>query len=138
MPVGDLGSKVPQISSGPWPAFPTDLMSVAIVAATQSKSPVLFHEKMFESRMFFTDKLVSMGAEIILCDPHRAVVSGPCSLHSATLSSPDVRAGMALLIAALIAKGTSEIHNIYQIDRGYFDIEMKLQSLGARIKRESL
>ena len=125
------------IYSSPWPAFPTDLMSVAIVAATQAYGTILFHEKMFEGRMFFTDKLAAMGANIIICDPHRVVVTGPKPLYGCHLSSPDVRAGMALLMATLIAKGKSEIHNVYQIDRGYLQIEKKIANLGGRIKRIS-
>ena len=131
----DLGGRISSIYSGPWPAFPTDLMSVAIVAATQSSGNILFHEKMFEGRMFFTDKLMAMGAGIVLCDPHRAVVSGPCRLSGARMSSPDVRAGMALLMAAVIAHGQSEIDNIDQIERGYFEVEKKLVSLGAAIEK---
>lgn len=133
----DLGGRVGTIYSCPWPAFPTDLMSVAIVAATQSNGTKIFFEKMFEGRMFFTDKLMSMGANIVLCDPHRIVVTGPATLFAAHLSSPDVRAGMALLMAALIAKGTSVIDNIYQIERGYMDIAKKLEGLGAKIERVS-
>lgn len=125
------------IFSGPWPAFPTDVMSVAIVAATQSYGTILFHEKMFEGRMFFTDKLTSMGANLVLCDPHRVVVTGPRELYGTHLSSPDVRAGMALLMATLVAKGKSEIHNVYQIDRGYQRIEEKIQKLGGKILRKS-
>ena len=131
----DLGNRTPSIYSGPWPAFPTDLMSVSIVAATQAAGTVIFHEKMFEGRMFFTDKLMSMGANIVLCDPHRVVINGPARLSGAQMSSPDVRAGMALLMAAMIAHGKSEIHNIYQIERGYYEIEKKLASLGAAIKK---
>ena len=131
----DLGNRTPSIYSGPWPAFPTDLMSVSIVAATQAAGTVMFHEKMFEGRMFFTDKLMSMGANIVLCDPHRVVINGPARLSGAQMSSPDVRAGMALLMAAMIAHGKSEIHNIYQIERGYYEIEKKLASLGAAIKK---
>jgi len=131
----DISGRVPTIYSGPWPAFPTDLMSVCIVAATQSQGTTIFFEKMFEGRMFFTDKLMSMAATIILCDPHRVVVNGPSPLYAAKMSSPDVRAGMALLMASLIAKGRSEIDNIVQIERGYYQIEKKLESLGAAIKR---
>lgn len=131
----DIGAKTPVIYSGPWPAFPTDLMSVSIVSATQSQGTIIFFEKMFEGRMFFTDKLIQMGATIILCDPHRVVVSGPSQLKGYMLSSPDVRAGMALLIASLIAKGKSEIHNIYQIERGYSQIYQKLEQIGAKIKK---
>ena len=131
----DLGGRIASIYSGPWPAFPTDLMSVAIVAATQAKGNILFHEKMFEGRMFFTDKLMAMGGGIVLCDPHRAVVNGPCRLSGSRMSSPDVRAGMALLMAAAIAHGKSEIHNIDQIERGYYQIEKKLEALGAKIQK---
>ncbi|NUN14415.1 MAG: UDP-N-acetylglucosamine 1-carboxyvinyltransferase [Myxococcales bacterium] len=131
----DLHGVIPKIDDAPWPAFPTDLMSIAITAATQSNGPVLFFEKMFEGRMFFVDSLISMGASIILCDPHRVVVAGPSQLYGATLESPDVRAGMALLIASLCARGRSTIYNIRQIDRGYEKIEQKLQSLGAAIER---
>jgi UDP-N-acetylglucosamine 1-carboxyvinyltransferase len=132
----DIGGRIGTIYSGPWPAYPTDLMSVAIVAATQSKGTMIFFEKMFEGRMFFTDKLMQMGANIVLCDPHRIVVSGPAKLYPARLNSPDVRAGMSLIMAALIAEGTSIIDNIYQVERGYFDIEKKLKGLGAKITRE--
>lgn len=131
----DIGGRVGSVYSGPWPAYPTDLMSVAIVAATQSKGTVIFFEKMFEGRMFFTDNLMRMGANIVLCDPHRIVVTGASQLFSMHMSSPDVRAGMALVMAALVAKGTSEINNIYQIERGYNNIDKKLESLGAKIKR---
>ena len=129
----DIGNRLPLIYSGPWPAFPTDLMSVAIVAATQAHGTVIFFEKMFEGRMFFIDSLLSMGANIVLCDPHRVVVSGPTRLSAAHLTSPDVRAGMALLMAALVAKGTSHIDNATQIERGYGGIVTKLQTLGAKI-----
>ena len=132
----DVTGRIGTIYSGPWPAYPTDLMSVAIVAATQSKGTHIFFEKMFEGRMFFTDKLMQMGANIVLCDPHRIVVTGPAHLYGARMSSPDVRAGMALLMAALIAEGTSRIDNIHQIERGYMNIEKKLAGLGASIKRE--
>ncbi len=131
----DVGGRVPSIYSGPWPAYPTDLMSVAIVAATQAEGTIIFFEKMFEGRMFFTDKLMAMGATIILCDPHRIVVNGPSPLYGARLHSPDVRAGMSLLMAGLVAFGKSEIENIYQIERGYANIEKKLLGLGAAIKR---
>ena len=131
----DLGGAVPKIDDGPWPGFPTDLMSIALVVATQARGTVLIHEKMFDSRLYFVDRLIAMGARIILCDPHRAVVVGPSPLHGETLYSPDIRAGMALLIAALCARGESVIHNIHQIDRGYERIETKLQGLGARIER---
>jgi len=132
----DLHGAIPRIDDAPWPAFPTDLMSIAITAATQCTGTVLFFEKMFEGRMFFTDSLIAMGASIILCDPHRIVVVGPSPLYGARLESPDVRAGMALLIAALAAKGTSTIYNIRQIDRGYGHIDDKLRALGAAIVRD--
>lgn len=135
--VKDIGGRIGTIYSGPWPAYPTDLMSVAIVAATQSAGTIIFFEKMFEGRMFFTDKLMGMGANIVLCDPHRIVVTGPSQLYATNMSSPDVRAGMALLMAACIARGKSEINNIFQIERGYQDIDKKLLSLGAAIKREN-
>ncbi len=115
----DLGDYIPKIDDGPWPAFPADLTSIALVTATQCEGTILIHEKMFESRLFFTDKLVSMGARMILCDPHRVVVIGPSQLHGGTVESPDIRAGMGLLIAALGARGTSEIYNVGQIERGY-------------------
>ncbi len=133
--VDDLGGAVPKVDDAPWPGFPTDLMSIALVVATQAMGTVLIHEKMFDSRLYFVDRLIVMGARIILCDPHRAVVVGPSRLHGETLQSPDIRAGMALLIAALCASGESVIHNINQIDRGYERIETKLQALGARIER---
>ena len=131
----DLHGAIPRVDDSPWPAFPTDLMSIAIVTATQCRGTVLFFEKMFEGRMFFVDHLISMGASIILCDPHRVVVVGPSQLYGGRVESPDVRAGMALLIAALCAKGETTIGNIRQIDRGYERIEEKLRSLGARIRR---
>jgi UDP-N-acetylglucosamine 1-carboxyvinyltransferase len=134
----DLGGAIPSISVMPWPAFPTDLMSVAIVVASQSKGTVLFHDWMFEGRMFFIDKLVSMGARIILCDPHRCIVEGPRRLVGETLESPDIRAGLALVLAALAANGNSTIRNIGQIDRGYERIDEKLRSLGAAIERVDL
>jgi UDP-N-acetylglucosamine 1-carboxyvinyltransferase len=133
--VPDLGGAIPQISVMPWPSFPTDLMSIAIVVATQSKGTVLFHDWMYPSRMFFTDKLVSMGARITLCDPHRCIVVGPNRLLGENLDSPDIRAGMALVIAALAAEGKSYIRNIGQIDRGYERIDKKLSELGAEITR---
>jgi UDP-N-acetylglucosamine 1-carboxyvinyltransferase len=126
---------VSKIDDGPWPAFPADLTSIALVAATQCRGTILIHEKMFESRMFFTDKLVGMGARIILCDPHRAVVVGPAALRGAAMESPDIRAGMALLIAALGAEGESRIQNIRQIERGYERIDERLRALGAKIER---
>ena len=133
--VDDLGGAVPKIDDAPWPGFPTDLMSIALVVATQARGTALIHEKMFDSRLYFVDRLIAMGARIILCDPHRAVVVGPSPLNGETLYSPDIRAGMALLIAALCASGKSIIQNINQIDRGYERIENKLQALGARIER---
>ena len=132
----DLGNAIPEISVMPWPAFPTDLMSIAIVIATQSTGTILFHDWMYPSRMFFTDKLVSMGAQIVLCDPHRCIVNGPTRLNAEKLDSPDIRAGIALVLAALSANGTSTIRNVAQIDRGYERIEEKLQMLGAEIIRE--
>ena len=131
----DLGGHVPTISDQPWPAFPADTMSIAIVTATQCEGMVLMHEKMFESRMFFVDKLIGMGARIVLCDPHRAIVSGPARLRAATMESPDIRAGMAMLLAALCAEGTSVINNVGQIERGYERIDERLGALGARIQR---
>jgi UDP-N-acetylglucosamine 1-carboxyvinyltransferase len=133
----DLGGFIPEITAQPWPAFPTDLVSIAIVVASQAKGSVLFHDWMYPSRMFFVDKLVSMGARIILCDPHRCIVEGPTQLIGEVLESPDIRAGMALVLAALAAKGTSTIHNIGQIDRGYESIDEKLRKLGAKIERIS-
>jgi UDP-N-acetylglucosamine 1-carboxyvinyltransferase len=131
----DAFGHIPKIDDGPWPAFPADLTSIALVTATQCKGTVLIHEKMFESRMYFTDKLVGMGAQIILCDPHRAVVVGPSRLRGGPLESPDIRAGMAMLIAALGAEGESRIKNIGQIERGYQHIDTRLQALGAKIRR---
>jgi UDP-N-acetylglucosamine 1-carboxyvinyltransferase len=131
----DLGGYIPKIDDGPWPAFPADLTSIALVAATQCEGTILIHEKMFESRMFFTDKLVSMGARLILCDPHRVVIIGPSRLRGGTVESPDIRAGMALLIAALGADGESEIYNVGQIERGYQRIDERLRALGAQIER---
>ncbi|HSJ09151.1 MAG TPA: UDP-N-acetylglucosamine 1-carboxyvinyltransferase, partial [Longimicrobiales bacterium] len=131
----DLGGHIPKVDDGPWPAFPADLTSIALVTATQCRGTILIYEKMFESRMFFADKLISMGARIVLCDPHRAVVVGPSRLHAAPVESPDIRAGMALLIAALGAEGTSHIYNIGQIERGYERIDERLRSLGGRIER---
>lgn len=131
----DLHGHVPKIDDAPWPAFPTDLMSIVITVATQCKGTVLFFEKMFEGRMFFVDHLQNMGAQIILCDPHRVVVVGPTVLRGCRVASPDVRAGMALLIAALAAEGETEMHNIQQIDRGYERVDEKLRALGAQIKR---
>jgi UDP-N-acetylglucosamine 1-carboxyvinyltransferase len=133
--VPDLGGAIPKIDDAPWPAFPTDLMSIAVVVASQAEGMILIHEKMFESRLFFVDKLISMGARIILCDPHRCVIQGPSRLHGERLESPDIRAGMALLIAALCAEGQSVVRNIGQIDRGYERIEEKLRALGAKVER---
>jgi UDP-N-acetylglucosamine 1-carboxyvinyltransferase len=131
----DLGGQIPKIEDGPWPAFPADLTSIAVVVATQARGTVLIFEKMFESRLFFVDKLVSMGARIILCDPHRAVVTGPARLYGERLTSPDIRAGMAMLLASLCAEGSSTIGNIGEIDRGYERIDERLRGLGARIER---
>ncbi len=132
-----MGNAIPEISVMPWPSFPTDLMSIALVVATQSKGTVLFHDWMYPSRMFFTDKLVGMGAQIVLCDPHRCIVQGPTELFGEKMESPDIRAGMALVLAALSARGTSVIRNIGQIDRGYEKVDQKLASLGAKIQRVS-
>ena len=131
----DLGNMTPKIDDMPWPGFPADLTSIMTVVATQVDGTVLIHEKMFESRMFFVDKLISMGAKITLCDPHRAVVSGPSMLHGDHLVSPDIRAGMAMVIAAMAAHGESRISNVYQIERGYEDLVGRLQKLGAHIKK---
>jgi UDP-N-acetylglucosamine 1-carboxyvinyltransferase len=131
----DDGEAISKIEDGPWPAFAADLTSIALAMATQADGMVLIHEKMFENRLFFVDKLVTMGARVIVCDPHRAVVSGPSRLHGERMESPDIRAGMAMLIAALCAEGTSEIGNIRQIDRGYERIDERLRTLGARIER---
>jgi UDP-N-acetylglucosamine 1-carboxyvinyltransferase len=134
----DLGGQIPKIESGIWPAFPADLTSIAVTVATQARGTVLVFEKMFESRLFFVDKLVSMGARIILCDPHRVVVTGPSKLYAQRLESPDIRAGMAMVIAALCAEGTSTIGNIRQIDRGYERIDDRLRAIGARIERAEI
>ena len=131
----DMGGHVPKLEDQPWPAFPADTMSIAIVTATQCEGLIMMHEKMFESRMFFVDKLSTMGARIVLCDPHRALVHGPCQLRGAFLESPDIRAGMALLLAALCAEGTSFINNVGQIERGYERIDQRLTALGASIQR---
>jgi UDP-N-acetylglucosamine 1-carboxyvinyltransferase len=131
----DLGGQIPKIEDGPWPAFPADLTSIAVIVATQARGTVLIFEKMFESRLFFVDKLVSMGARIILCDPHRVVITGPAPLYGQRMSSPDIRAGMAMVIAALCAEGTSTIGDAYQIDKGYERIDERLRALGARIER---
>jgi UDP-N-acetylglucosamine 1-carboxyvinyltransferase len=133
----DLGDAIPKIEDGPWPAFPADLTSIALALATQADGEILIFEKMFENRLFFVDKLVAMGARITLCDPHRAIVSGPSRLHGERVESPDIRAGMAMLIAALAADGVSEIGNIRQIDRGYEQIDERLRTLGAQIERRS-
>ena len=131
----DEGDAISKIEDGPWPAFPADLTSIAVAMATQAEGLILIHEKMFENRLYFVDKLVTMGARVIVCDPHRAVVSGPSLLHGERMESPDIRAGMAILIAALCADGSSEIGNIRQIDRGYERIDERLRALGARIER---
>lgn len=132
----DFGGAIPRIDDQPWPAFPPDLMSIAVVTATQAKGTVLIHEKMYDGRLYFVDKLSAMGAQIILCDPHRAVVVGPSQLVGQHVTSPDIRAGMALILAALAAKGQTVIGNIHQIDRGYQKIDEKLRALGARIVRK--
>ncbi len=131
----DLGGAIPTVNVMPWPAFPTDLMSIAIVLATQSKGTVLFHDWMYPSRMFFTDKLVGMGAQIVLCDPHRCIVQGPTPLTGEKMESPDIRAGMSLVLAALSAQGKSVIRNVNRIDRGYEKVDEKLRKLGANIER---
>jgi len=131
----DLGGHVPKLEDGPWPAFPADVMSTTIVTATQCSGMLLVFEKMFESRLFFVDKLIGMGARIVLCDPHRAVISGPSPLKGGTVESPDIRAGMAMLLAALAAEGPSTIHNVGQIERGYERIDERLRALGAQIER---
>src|SRR6266571_359247 len=131
----DLGGHVPKLEDGPWPAFPADLMSIAIVVATQCEGLLLVFEKLFESRLFFVDKLIGMGARIVLCDPHRAVIAGPSALRGGVVESPDIRAGMAMLVAALGAQGDSVIHNIGQIERGYERIDERLRALGAQIER---
>jgi len=131
----DIGGHIPKIEDGPWPAFPSDCTSIALTVATQARGTVLLFEKMFENRLFFTDKLVSMGARIILCDPHRAVVTGPTRLRGQRMESPDIRAGMSMLLASLCAEGESTIGAVYQIDKGYERIDERLRSLGARIER---
>jgi UDP-N-acetylglucosamine 1-carboxyvinyltransferase len=131
----DLGGQIPKLEDGPWPAFPADLTSIALAVATQASGTILIFEKMFENRLFFVDKLVSMGARIILCDPHRAVVTGPARLFGQQMASPDIRAGMAMLIASLCAEGTSTIGNVGEIDRGYERIDERLRALGAHIER---
>jgi len=131
----DFGGAVPKIDDAPWPAFPPDLMSIAVVTATQAHGTVIIHEKMYESRLFFVDKLIAMGAQVILCDPHRAVVVGPSRLTGQHVTSPDIRAGMALVLAALAADGVTTIGNVQQIDRGYQEIDLKLRALGANVER---
>lgn len=133
----DLNGAIPKVDDAPWPGFPADLTSIALVLATQAKGTVMIHEKLFESRLFFVDRLIAMGARVVLCDPHRALVVGPSALHGATMASPDIRAGMALLAAALTAEGSSVIMNAHQVDRGYEDIDGRLRALGARIRRVS-
>ncbi|PKN91736.1 MAG: UDP-N-acetylglucosamine 1-carboxyvinyltransferase [Chloroflexi bacterium HGW-Chloroflexi-6] len=132
----DLGNAIPEIKTNIWPAFPTDLMSIAIAVATQAQGSILFHDWMYPSRMFFVDKLVGMGAQIVLCDPHRCIVTGPTPLFGEKVESPDIRAGMTLVLAALAAKGRSVIRNVGQIDRGYERVDEKLRALGARIERQ--
>ena len=131
----DLGGQIPKIEDGPWPAFPADLTSIAVMVATQARGTILIFEKMFESRLFFVDKLVTMGARIVLCDPHRVVVTGPAKLYGQRMASPDIRAGMAMLLASLCAEGTSTIGNVAEIDRGYERIDERLRGLGAHIER---
>ena len=131
----DFGGHVPKLEDQPWPAFPADLMSIAIVTATQCDGVILMFEKMFESRMFFVDKLIAMGGRIVLCDPHRAIVAGPSRLRGAPMTSPDIRAGMAMLLAAVCAEGRRTINNADQIERGYERIDERLNALGARITR---
>jgi UDP-N-acetylglucosamine 1-carboxyvinyltransferase len=133
--VPDMDGAVPEIKTNVWPAFPTDLISIAITVATQMTGSVLFHDWMFSGRMYFTDKLVGMGARIILCDPYRCLVQGPSILYAEKLESPDIRAGMALLLATLAAKGQSTIRNVRQIDRGYEKVDEKMRQLGAKIER---
>jgi len=131
----DVGGAIPKIDDGPWPAFPADLTSIAVAVATQARGTVMVFEKMFENRLFFVDKLVGLGARIILCDPHRVVIDGPSQLYGERMSSPDIRAGMAMLLAALCAEGTSTIGNVREIDRGYERIDDRLRALGASIER---
>jgi UDP-N-acetylglucosamine 1-carboxyvinyltransferase len=131
----DIHGAIPKIDDGPWPAFPADLTSISVVLATQARGTILIHEKMFESRLFWVDRLIAMGARIVLCDPHRAVVVGPSQLRGQNLASPDIRAGMALVIAALVAKGESVIHNIRQVERGYQNLHARLSELGADVER---
>jgi UDP-N-acetylglucosamine 1-carboxyvinyltransferase len=131
----DLDGAIPEIKTNVWPAFPTDLISIAITVATQTSGSIMFHDWMFSGRMYFTDKLVGMGAKIILCDPYRCLIQGPNQLYGENLESPDIRAGMSLLLAALAAKGRSTVRNISQIERGYEDVDNKLRMLGAKIER---
>jgi UDP-N-acetylglucosamine 1-carboxyvinyltransferase len=131
----DLDGAIPEVKTNVWPAFPTDLISIAITVATQASGSIMFHDWMFSGRMYFTDKLVGMGAKIILCDPFRCLVQGPNQLYSENLESPDIRAGMSMLLAALAAKGKSTVRNIGQIERGYQDVDTKLKALGANIER---
>ena len=131
----DLDGAIPKVDDAPWPGFPSDLTSIALVLATQARGTVLIHEKLFENRLFFVDRLISMGARVILCDPHRAIVNGPTRLQGDTLASPDIRAGMALIAAALCARGRSVIMNAHQVDRGYEAIDERLRGLGAEIRR---
>jgi len=133
--VPDLDGAIPEVKTNVWPAFPTDLISIAITVATQASGSIMFHDWMFSGRMYFTDKLVGMGARIILCDPYRCLVQGPSQLYSENLESPDIRAGMSMLLAALAAKGKSTVRNIGQIERGYQDVDIKLKALGANIER---
>ncbi len=134
--VSDVGGAVPKIDDAPWPGFPADLTPLVLVLATQCEGTILIHEKLFESRLFFVDSLIAMGARVVLCDPHRAVTIGPSHLHGATIVSPDIRAGMALIAAALCARGPSVINNVRQVDRGYERIDERLLALGARLVRE--
>jgi UDP-N-acetylglucosamine 1-carboxyvinyltransferase len=131
----DLDGAIPKVDDAPWPGFPSDLTSIALVLATQSRGTVLIHEKMFENRLFFVDRLIAMGGRVVLCDPHRAIVNGPTILQGDTLTSPDIRAGMALIAAALCAQGRSVIMNAHQVDRGYETIDSRLRALGADIRR---
>jgi UDP-N-acetylglucosamine 1-carboxyvinyltransferase len=131
----DFGAAIPKIEDGPWPNFPSDLLGVTLVLATQAQGTLLLFEKMFESRMYFVDRMIDMGARIVQCDPHRVVVSGPAHLHATRLHSPDIRAGISLLLAALCAKGESRIGNADMIDRGYENVDRKLRHLGADIRR---
>ncbi len=135
--VPDIGNRIPEIKAQPWPAFPSDLMSIALVVATQAEGTVLFHEWMYDSRFYFVDKLVYMGAQVVLCDPHRCLIQGPTQLRGEVerITSPDIRAGMALVLAALCAEGTTIIRNVAQVDRGYEDVDGKLRQLGAKIER---